>query len=121
MNDGVMHACGHDAHTAITLTAAKYLAEHHEGMRGTIYFVFQGAEEIGDHGAYDVMPYLREQGITMALGMHTWEQMKSGTICVGGGTLGRQVRLCLISRSRAADHMAPGQIWGLIRFGRRQT
>ena len=85
VNDGVMHACGHDAHTAITLTAAKYLAEHHEGMRGTIYFVFQGAEEIGDHGAYDVMPYLREQGITMALGMHTWEQMKSGTICVEEG------------------------------------
>lgn len=85
VNDGVMHACGHDAHTAITLTAAKYLAEHHEGMRGAIYFVFQGAEEIGDHGAYDVMPYLREQGITMALGMHTWEQMKSGTICVEEG------------------------------------
>jgi len=85
LNDGVMHSCGHDTHTAMTLAAAKYLAAHHEGMEGTIYFVFQGAEEVQEHGAEDVMPYLREQGITMALGMHTWEQMESGTICVEEG------------------------------------
>ena len=85
VNDGVMHACGHDTHTAMTLAAAKYLAAHHENMKGTIYFVFQGAEEVGEHGSEDVVPYLKEQGITMALGMHTWEQMESGTICVEEG------------------------------------
>ncbi len=86
VNDGVCHSCGHDTHTAMTLAAAKYLAENHDGLKGKIYFVFQGAEEISDHGAPDVMPYLKEVGITMALGMHTWEQMKAGTICVEPGT-----------------------------------
>jgi amidohydrolase len=46
----VMHACGHDTHTAMLLGAAKVLAEHRDKIRGTVVFLFQPAEE----GAADV-------------------------------------------------------------------
>ena len=45
IHEGVMHACGHDAHTAMLLGAARTLAAHRHRIRGTIRFVFQPAEE----------------------------------------------------------------------------
>ena len=44
-HDGVMHACGHDTHTAMLLGAAKYFSEHKDEVNGTIKFIFQSAEE----------------------------------------------------------------------------
>ena len=44
-NPGVMHACGHDAHTAIGLAVAKILASHRDELSGTVKLVFQPAEE----------------------------------------------------------------------------
>ena len=45
VNDGVMHSCGHDTHTAMLLGAAKYFSEHKDEVNGTIKFIFQSAEE----------------------------------------------------------------------------
>ncbi len=45
LNDGVMHACGHDAHAGMLLGVAKYLSEHLDEWQGTVKFIFQEAEE----------------------------------------------------------------------------
>ena len=55
---GVMHACGHDAHTAILMGAAQVLAENRETLQGTVLFVFQPAEEgvpVGEEGGARMM------------------------------------------------------------------
>ena len=45
VNEGKMHACGHDGHTAIALGTAYYLSQHSEDFRGTVKIIFQPAEE----------------------------------------------------------------------------
>jgi len=45
LNDGVMHSCGHDTHTAMLLGAAKYFSEHKDELNGTLKVIFQSAEE----------------------------------------------------------------------------
>jgi len=49
-NPGVMHACGHDIHTATLLTVARVLAENRDKFRGTVKFIFQPAEESAPRG-----------------------------------------------------------------------
>ena len=49
-NEGVMHACGHDIHTATLLTVARVLAENREKFRGCVKFIFQPAEESAPNG-----------------------------------------------------------------------
>ena len=52
---GVMHGCGHDAHTAVLLAVAEILAAHRELIKGTVYFVFEQAEEFLPGGAVQLV------------------------------------------------------------------
>ena len=58
VNDGVMHACGHDCHTAMLLGAARILWEIREELCGTVKLIFQMAEEIGRKSARKLIEHI---------------------------------------------------------------
>jgi amidohydrolase len=78
---GTMHACGHDAHTAILLSTARILMRHREELPGTIVFCFQPAEE-GEGGAQKMIAdgVMENPHVDAAVGLHVIQDMPLGTI-----------------------------------------
>jgi len=90
-NSGVMHACGHDGHTAIGLTVARILNAHRDQLAGTIKFCFQPSEEGTNGEEIGGAQMMMRNGlfdnprVDMALALHLWNEQPLGWLGVAGG------------------------------------
>ena len=88
IHDGIMHACGHDGHTAIALGTAHYLATHRQDFSGIVKIIFQPAEE-GPGGAKPMIEagVLKNPDVDAIIGSHLWNNLPLGTVGVRSGAL----------------------------------
>ncbi len=90
LNEGVMHACGHDAHTSMLLHAGKILNENKGKIKGTILLIFQPAEELSPVGGAKRM---LEDGVfdeytpDMIMAQHVWPDLEVGKFGVMAGPI----------------------------------
>ncbi|GHF55611.1 amidohydrolase [Deinococcus metalli] len=84
---GVMHACGHDGHTAMLLGAVQDLSAHPETLHGEVRFIFQHAEELFPGGARELVDGGLMAGVDVAVGMHLMSPLPAGVIVLRDGPL----------------------------------
>jgi amidohydrolase len=88
---GVMHACGHDSHTAILMGVAEVLVRSRGSLRGNVLFIFQPAEEGAPPGEVGGASEMLKAGIfekykpEVAFGLHAWASLNTGIIGYRGG------------------------------------
>jgi len=83
-NNGCMHACGHDGHTASLLAAAAWLKQNESELAGPVTLIFQPAEE-GEHGARRLIDEGALEGIDFIYGWHNWPDLEFGKLVCPDG------------------------------------
>lgn len=85
LNPGVMHACGHDGHTAALLGTAQTLSQFRKDLKGNVVFLFQPAEELPPGGAKFMIEDNALDGVDYVFGAHLASGIPLGKIAVGEG------------------------------------
>jgi len=111
VSKGVMHACGHDMHTAMLLGCAHVLSEMKDNLKGTIKFVFQPAEENNPTGGAPGMildGVLEEPKVDAMIALHVWPQLETGTAAIKGGPMmGASDRIFITIKGQSSHGSAP--------------
>lgn len=83
--DGVMHACGHDAHAAMLMAAGQYVYEHKEDLEGEVVLVFQHAEELPPGGAIEIIKSGALDDLDFIFGQHVSSLLPVGSVALNYG------------------------------------
>lgn len=84
-NEDVMHACGHDSHTAVALCLAETMAAHRDELTGKVIFLFQQGEERQPGGAVMLVEDGALKGVDYVLGLHVSPEYPAGTVAAKSG------------------------------------
>ena len=109
---GIMHACGHDGHTAIGLTVAKILKAHRQDIAGNLKFCFQPCEEaLGDEGlgGNELMirdGVLESPHVDRTLALHLWNERPVGWLGIAAGPVMAGAELFTIKLTGRGGHGA---------------
>ena len=115
---GVMHACGHDGHTATLLQLAKAIHELHEDLSGEYVFIHQHAEEYAPGGAISMIEDGCLDGVDVIFGTHLWSLTPSGTIeYLAGPVMAAADRFDITIQGAGGHGAAPHQTKDAIVIG----
>ena len=104
---GVMHACGHDCHTAMLLGAGRILSRNRQMLRGTVKLLFQMGEEIGTESRHYVEAGALE-GVDAIFGQHIWALLPAGRANFADGErMACSDRFTITIQGKAAHGSAP--------------
>ncbi|MCK4715433.1 MAG: amidohydrolase, partial [Candidatus Marinimicrobia bacterium] len=115
-HDGVMHACGHDYHTAIGLGLIRYFSKHPDNLNGKLRVIFQPAEETTPDGAEFVSKEPLFKNMSGLLGIHVDGRMKVGQYSIIKGiACASSIRIAITFRGKGGHTSRPYDTVDLIR------